>query len=201
MNALLKKETFVSFKLLLVKETYVSILFVETPLYLRKKRRSHMDLFTLGLWIVTLLVLVFSFIKSFDKTLESLKMAFSLGRSMILSILNIILAIGLILAFLPPENIAAFVENQNPIVATLFAAIFGTITLIPAFIAFPLVGSLVNASVGLVPAVAFLTTLTMVGIVTFPLEQKEFGLKFALTRNLLSFGFALVIAFAMGVIL
>jgi len=160
-----------------------------------------MDLFTLGLWIVTILVLVFSFIKSFDKTLESLKMALSLGRSMILSILSIILAIGLILAFLPPESIAAFVENQNPIVATFFAAVFGTITLIPAFIAFPLVGTLVDASVGLVPAVAFLTTLTMVGVVTFPLEQKEFGTKFAVTRNLLSFGFALVIAFMMGVIL
>ncbi len=51
------------------------------------------------------------------------------------------------------------------------------------------------------PAVAFLTTLTMVGIVTFPLEKKEFGLKFAVTRNALSFVSALVIAMMMGVIL
>ena len=50
------------------------------------------------------------------------------------------------------------------------------------------------------PAVAFLTTLTMVGIVTFPLERREFGLKFTITRNALSFVFAMVIALVMGVI-
>ncbi len=67
--------------------------------------------------------------------------------------------------------------------------------------AFPLVGSFVNVGASIIPAVAFLTTLTMVGIVTFPLEKKEFGFKFALVRNLLSFVAALVIAMAMGVIL
>jgi len=68
-------------------------------------------------------------------------------------------------------------------------------------VAFPLVGSFVNVGASIIPAVAFLTTLTMVGIVTFPLEKKEFGFKFALVRNLLSFVAALVIAMAMGVIL
>ncbi|MCG8686585.1 MAG: hypothetical protein MI892_17025, partial [Desulfobacterales bacterium] len=71
----------------------------------------------------------------------------------------------------------------------------------PAFIAFPLVGSFVNVGVSIVPAVAFLTTLTMVGFVTFPLERREFGTKFALYRNGFSFLFAVVIAVLMGVIL
>jgi uncharacterized membrane protein YraQ (UPF0718 family) len=51
------------------------------------------------------------------------------------------------------------------------------------------------------PAVAFLTTLTMVGVVTFPLEKQEFGLKFTATRNLVSFVFAIIIAIFMGVIM
>jgi len=55
--------------------------------------------------------------------------------------------------------------------------------------------------VGIMPAVAFLTTLTMVGIATFPLETREFGLKFAFIRNGLSFVFAIAIALVMGVIL
>ena len=58
-----------------------------------------------------------------------------------------------------------------------------------------------RAGVGIVPAVAFLTTLTMVGIVTFPLEKREFGLKFAAVRNGLSFLFAMLIARVMGVII
>ncbi|MPM49744.1 hypothetical protein SDC9_96475 [bioreactor metagenome] len=77
----------------------------------------------------------------------------------------------------------------------------GTITLVPAFIAFPLVGTLVGAGVSVVPAVAFLTTLTMVGVVTFPLEKREFGVKFTAVRNGLSFLFAIAIALVMGVIL
>ncbi|MDD4699659.1 MAG: permease, partial [Oscillospiraceae bacterium] len=122
-------------------------------------------------------------------------------RGMLGSILSIVFLIGLVLTILPPQQIAGFVEKQNVLLATVVASAFGTITLVPAFIAFPLVGTLVNAGVGVVPSVAFLTTLTMVGIVTFPLEKKEFGMKFAITRNGLSFLFAIIIALVMGVII
>ncbi len=159
-----------------------------------------MDFFTLAIWIGTLLFLGISFFKDKTKTKQVLKMAFGMGRGMLLSILSIILAIGLILALLPPERIAQFVSEQSVIFATIVAALFGTVTLVPAFIAFPLVGTLVNAGVSVVPAVAFLTTLTMVGVVTFPLEKREFGLKFTAVRNSLSFLFAIIIALVMGVI-
>ena len=160
-----------------------------------------MDIFTLGMWLGTGVFLTASFVKSKDKTKKALKMALGMGKGMVVSILSIIFLIGLILTILPPENIAAFVANQSSIVATVVSAAFGTITLIPAFIAFPLVGTLVDAGVSVVPAVAFLTTLTMVGIVTFPLEKKEFGLKFTLVRNGLSFLFAILVALVMGVII
>lgn len=160
-----------------------------------------MDIFTLMMWIGTILFLIFSFVKDKKKTSQALKMAFGMGRSMLTSILSIIFLIGFILTLLPPETIADLVSGQSLLVATLAAATFGTITLIPAFIAFPLVGTLVDAGVSIVPAVAFLTTLTMVGVVTFPLEKKEFGLKFAALRNILSFLFAIIIALIMGVIL
>ena len=56
---------------------------------------------------------------------------------------------------------------------TVIAALVGSITLIPAFVAFPLVGSLVDVGAGILPAAAFLTTLTMVGMVTFPLKKEK----------------------------
>ena len=160
-----------------------------------------MDIFTLAMWIITILFMIYSFIKDKKKTINALKNAIRMGRSMVLNILTVILIIGLVLAFIPAESIATFIESQNPIIATIGSALAGTVTLIPAFIAFPLVGTLVNASVNIVAAVAFLTTLTMVGIVTFPLEKKEFGLKFAISRNVLSFIFAILIAIVMGAIL
>ncbi len=160
-----------------------------------------MDIFTLSMWIITIIFVIVSIIKDKEKTINALKVALKMGKAMALSIFSIIFLIGLVLAIIPPESIAIFIENQNPIIATIGSALLGTITLIPAFIAFPLIGTLVNASVNIVAAVAFLTTLTMVGIVTFPLEKKEFGLKFAITRNALSFVFALLIALFMGIIL
>ncbi len=160
-----------------------------------------MDIFTIAMWVLTILFAIYSFIKDKDKTINALQNAIRMGRSMVLSILTVILIIGLVLAFIPAESIATFIESQNPIIATIGSALAGAITLIPAFIAFPLVGTLVDASVNIVAAVAFLTTLTMVGIVTFPLERKEFGLKFAISRNVLSFIFAILIALVMGVIL
>lgn len=160
-----------------------------------------MDIFTILIWVGTAIFLVFSFVKDKDKTKHSLKIAFSMGKGMLSSILAIIFLIGLILTFVPPESIAAYVGKQSTIVSTVICALFGAITLIPAFIAFPLVGTLVQAGVSITPAVAFLTTLTMVGVVTMPLEKQAFGIKFTIWRNVLSFMAAIAIALVMGVIL
>jgi len=165
------------------------------------KVRIRMDIFTLAVWIGTLALLSFSFAKDKQRTKQALQMAFRMGKGMLASILSIIFAIGLLLTLLPPAEIARFAGGQSVFLATVAAALFGTVTLVPAFIAFPLVGTLIGAGVSVIPSVAFLTTLTMVGIVTFPLEKRSFGTKFTATRNSLSFLFALVIALAMGVIL
>ncbi|MEA4971858.1 hypothetical protein SDC9_60608 [bioreactor metagenome] len=160
-----------------------------------------MDIFTVIIWLLTVGFLIISYVKDNEKTKKALRNAVGMGKGMLKSILLVILSIGLLISIMPPQQIAGFVVKQNFIFATIVSAAFGTITLIPAFIAFPLVGTLVNAGVGIVPSVAFLTTLTMVGVITFPLEKDSFGMKFTLTRNILSFIFAIIIALAMGVII
>lgn len=130
-----------------------------------------------------------------------MKMARGMMKNMIGQIVGILFLIGLILTFIPPEAIKSVLGKSNLFLSTIISAIVGSITLIPAFVAFPLVGSFVDVGASIVPAVAFLTTLTMVGVVTFPLEKQEFGLKFAATRNILSFIFAVIIALTMGVIM
>jgi uncharacterized membrane protein YraQ (UPF0718 family) len=160
-----------------------------------------MDVFTLALWGITGAALVFSLIQDKDKTLTSMGMAHNMMKNMIGQIIAILFLIGLALTFIPPDSIKNVLGESNLFLGTVVSALVGSITLIPAFVAFPLVGSFVDIGVGIVPAVAFLTTLTMVGIATFPLEKQEFGTKFALTRNLISFVFAVLIALVMGVIL
>lgn len=160
-----------------------------------------MDIFTIGFLIISFLLTVISFAKNKEKTVEAMKRSKSMMGSMLSQIVAIIMLIGLVLTIIPPELIKTTLGNANENSAVIFAALVGSVTLIPAFVAFPLIGSLVDVGASIVPAVAFLTTLTMVGIVTFPLERSTFGTKFAVSRNLLSFFLAVGIALTMGVIL
>lgn len=160
-----------------------------------------MDIFTVSLWGITGAAFIASLVKDKQKTFNSMKMAKGMMKNMVGQIVGILLLIGLILTFIPPEVIKSALGESNTFISTIVSALAGSITLIPAFVAFPLVGSLVDAGASIVPAVAFLTTLTMVGLVTFPLEKREFGLKFATIRNIFSFVFAILIALAMGVIM
>ena len=160
-----------------------------------------MDIFTIGFWILGAILFLVSIVKNKEKSKEAMKKSKGMMKNMIGDIIGIIFMIGLILTFIPPETIEKVLGSGNTLLSSLVAALVGSITLIPAFVAFPLVGSFVDAGASIVPGVAFLTTLTMVGVVTFPLEKKEFGTKFAVTRNLLSFGAAVSIAILMGVIL
>lgn len=160
-----------------------------------------MDIFTIAFWVIAIVLTVVSLMKDKKKTFVAMKKSKGMMGNMLSEIVAIIFLIGLILTFIPPETIKSVLGSANTYVSTVIAALVGSITLIPAFVAFPLVGSLVDAGASIVPAVAFLTTLTMVGIVTFSLEKKEFGTKFAITRNMLSFCFAIIVALTMGVIL
>jgi len=158
-----------------------------------------MDIFTMILWIITVTWFIWSIIKDKKKTLNSIKMSSGMMKNMMGEIIGILFLIGLLLTFIPPDTIKEYMGKSNTFIATITSAFVGSITLIPAFVAFPLVGSLVNAGANIVPVVAFLTTLTMVGVVTFPLEKREFGTKFTVIRNSLSFVFAIIIALLMGV--
>lgn len=160
-----------------------------------------MDVFTLALWIITLVWFFISIFKDKQKTFDSIKLSFGMMKSIGTDIIAILLLIGLILTIVPPESLSDFLGKSNIFVSTIAFALVGCITLIPAFVAFPLAGSLMESGAGVMPIVAFITTLTMVGVVTFPLENKEFGMKFTLIRNGLSFVFAIIIALIMGVLL
>lgn len=160
-----------------------------------------MDPFTIGFYAVSIILFVFALMKDKKGAKESIGKSKKMMKSMLGDIIGIIFLIGLLLVLIPPETIKTVLGSENVFVSTVVAAVVGGITLIPAFVAFPLVGSFIDVGASIIPGVAFLTTLTMVGVVTFPLEKKAFGTKFAVFRNGLSFVAALIIAGLMGVIL
>jgi len=145
--------------------------------------------------------LIWSVIKDRKKTKRVWKIARGTFLSMISELVAIMALVALVLAYTPPSTIKYLLGNTNSFLSSVYGALIGTVTIIPAFIAFPLAKSLYHSGANLVAIAAFITTLTMVGFATMPIEIRHFGKKFTLYRNFLSFLLALVIAFGMGMIL
>ena len=151
-----------------------------------------------GIAIAGLLV---AFIKNREKVIQSLKMALKSFIKILPMVFIIIIAIGLLLGFVPPEQISRFVGDQSGAGGVLLVGIVGAIMHIPALLSFPLAASILESGASVTAVAAFITTLTMIGMITLPLEIKILGKKMALLRNGISFVIAILIAFIMGVIL
>lgn len=156
---------------------------------------------TIILICLAIIALLVSIYKDKNKTFDSIKQAKNMMGGMLADIVGILLLIGLVLSLIPSEVIEKTIGGESGFMAVILSALFGTITLIPAFVAFPLIGSLKANGAGIMALTAFLTTLTMVGFLTMPLEIKTFGKKFTIVRNTVSFISAIIIALFMGVIL
>ena len=153
-------------------------------------------------WIVAILGFAISYGINKNKTKNSLGLAKGMMKNMLSDIVGILLIIGLLVTFIPFDVISEkMAGGTNQLFSVVFFAGLGSVTIIPAFVAFPLVGSFMDAGIDVMSATSFLTTLTMVGLATIKLEVAEFGKKFAFMRNGLSFLFAIIIALTMGVIL
>lgn len=83
----------------------------------------------------------------------------------------------------------------------LIAAGVGSVALIPGPIAYPLAGMLLERGVPYTVLAVFITTLMMVGVITFPVEREYLGTHTAGLRNLLSLAGALLVGLIMGIFL
>ncbi len=148
--------------------------------------------------LTALIVLIISFYNNKEKTKKALKKALMKGINLAPQLILIIIVIGFIFAFLPPELIKDYLGGDSNIIQVLASAIFGAIMMIPSLIALPLAGSLIEGGASYTPVAAFITTLTMVGFVTIPIELKELGKKITIYRNILAMIFAVIIAIIIG---
>lgn len=152
------------------------------------------NIFALGCLIATLL-------KDRTKTKESLTISIKLFVRILPSVIAIVIIIGLLLGFTSQSQISKIMGEYSGLGGVLVAALIGAVLHIPAIISFPLAASFLRGGASVASVAAFITTLTMVGVVTLPLEIKEMGKKIALLRNTISFIIAIIIALIMGKIL
>ena len=157
--------------------------------------------FTYSLYAVMAVLLSLSFFKDKEKTVSALKRAWTMFIGVLTQFIAILLLIGLLLAVVTPDTIQSIIGAKSGIGGMILASLLGSITLVPALIAFPIAAELLANGAGMAQIAVFISTLTTVGLVTLPMEIKYLGKKAAILRNSLAYLFAIATAFVMGAVL
>lgn len=157
--------------------------------------------FTYSLHGVAAILLGVSFAKDRKKTILSLIRAWKMFIGVLPQFIAILLLIGLLLAIVTPEMIQRVIGAESGFLGMLITSLLGAVTLVPALIAFPVAAELLNNGAGITQIAVFISTLTMVGFVTLPMEIKYLGKKVAVLRNILAYLFAFATAFIIGAVL
>ncbi len=158
-------------------------------------------MFTIILYVLAAAGLTLSFFRDRKKTRAALIKAWKAFENILPQLLAILILIGLALSVLSPETITSLLGARSGVWGVLAAALVGSITLIPGFVAFPLAAALLKNGAGYMQIAAFVSTLMMVGMVTLPMEIGTFGRRAAIVRNACAFVFSLVAAAVIGAVL
>ncbi len=159
------------------------------------------SIFTYILYGVALILLILSFCKDRGKTLLSLKRAWKMFITVLPQFIAVLLLVGLMLAVLSPATIQRVIGAESGFTGMLITSLVGSVSFVPVLIAFPIAAELLRNGAGIAQMAVFVSTLTMVGLVTLPLEIKFLGNKIALLRNALAYLLAFATAFITGVLL
>ena len=150
------------------------------------------------LYGITILLLGFSYYKNKKKTKMAIKKAWKAFENILPQFLTVIMFVGVLLAVFNAQFISKIIGNNSGWFGVIIAAVVGSITLIPGFVAFPTAAMLLQNGAGYMQIGAFLSTLMMVGVVTMPVEIKYFGKRLTLLRNLFAFIFSFLVAYIIG---
>lgn len=150
------------------------------------------------LTIIAVIAFIASLIADLRKTWEGINKGLMMFVKILPAILSVLILVSIFLYLLPNEIIVEYLGEDAGLTGYVFAAIAGSIALIPGFIAYPLAGILVKTGVSYPVIAVFITTLMMVGILTLPVEIKYFGIRVSLLRNTLYFLGALIVGFLIG---
>jgi uncharacterized membrane protein YraQ (UPF0718 family) len=150
---------------------------------------------------VTAAALAISFVFDREKSVLGIKKGLKMFFGILPSLLNILVIASVTISLVPQHTIVRLLGSDSGPVGVLIAALAGSVALIPGFIAFPLASILLKSGVSYAVTAVFITTLLMVGVFTLPLEAKYFGMRTAITRNLLSLVGAVIVGIIIGALM
>jgi uncharacterized membrane protein YraQ (UPF0718 family) len=151
------------------------------------------------LYIVTAVAVLVSFFVDPQRTKRGLALGWKKFSKTLPSYLTLLMIISLVL-LISESFIVSYLSQENRWLGLLSALLLGSLTIMPGFIAYPLAKILVTRGVPYMVVAAFVTSLMLVGVLTYPLEKQYFGKKLTVLRNLMSFMVAAAIAVVMGIL-
>jgi uncharacterized membrane protein YraQ (UPF0718 family) len=113
----------------------------------------------------------------------------------------VLLLTSAVLGFFTPQTIQTYLGSSKGCWSgSALAALLGSVSVMPGFVAFPLGAILVKNNIPYMVVSAFTTTLMMVGVITFPYEKSFIGTVPALVRNFTGLCIALAAALVTGLL-
>lgn len=152
-----------------------------------------------SLYIISIISLSISYFFSKEKTIKALKTAWKKFSKILPTYLKLLIILSFVL-LISDDIIIRYLGGNSTLIGLLMGLITGSITMMPGFIAYPLSGILLEKGVSYMVIAAFITTLMMVGVITYPVEKEYMGKKATIVRNISSFIIAAVIAIAAGLL-
>ena len=153
---------------------------------------------SLILYLLTAVLYLVSYVKDKDKTKRAFLQGWKSLTNMMPQFLGIIIVVGVTLAVVKPDTISQILGNSSGALGVVLAAIIGSIVMMPTFVAFSTGDMLLKSGAGLPQVAALISTLTLIGIITIPMEAKYIGKKATLYRNLAAFFFSILVGYIMA---
>ena len=145
------------------------------------------------LYILAIILLIVSFIKDKSKTKKAIMLGLKSFENILPQFLCIIISVGILLSFFTTDTISKILGSNSGFLGILLADIIGSITMMPTFVAFSLGNTLLLNGAGYAQVATLVSSLVLVGLMTFPLEVKYIGKRATLLRNLIAFLFSIVV--------
>lgn len=132
--------------------------------------------------------------REFHTFIQSFKNALNMFITIAPILLAVIGLVGLFKTYVTPEMIQSLFTG-NTLFDTLVGTITGAISIGQVFLSYIIGGELAENGISLYAITAFILSFVTLGVIQLPLEYSLFGMRFTVIRNLLSFLFAILIAF------
>ena len=150
------------------------------------------------LYSLAIILLIISFIKDKSKTKEAIILGLKSFENILPQFLCIIISVGILLSFFTTDTISKILGNSSGFWGIILADIIGAIAMMPTFVAFSLGNTLLLNGAGYSQVGALVSSLVLIGLMTFPLESKYIGKRAALLRKLIGFLFSIIVGIILG---